>query len=147
MFLWNYDDIKAGWSFVTVSNMKKLILPSTWTFWKGGKSKAERRAEILADDSIDPHYKLMVDYDEVPQWWYGSVLLLSFVVSLVTLYGVGSTLPWWGFIVAVVIASVMILFFGAQQGITGFAFNQQPVAQMLAGYIHPGKPLGKYQPC
>ena len=142
MFLWNYDDIRAGWSFATVDNLKKLMQPSTWTFWKGGKSQEQRKMEILEDETIDPHYKIMADYDEVPQWWFGAVLLLSFVVGLGTLYGVRSTLPWWGYIIANLISAIMILFFGAQYGITGFQFNQQPVIQMLAGYIHPGKPLG-----
>ena len=143
MFLWNYDDIKQGWSFINRRNMKTLVQPSSWMFWKEGKSHEQRRAEILEDDAIDPHYKIMVDsYKEVPQWWFGLVLLLSFVVGLGTLYGVKSTLPWWGFILANLLAAIMILFFGAQYGITGFQFNQQPVIQMLAGYIHPGKPLG-----
>ena len=144
MLLWNYDDIKEGWSFIRVPDWKKLKTPSAWMFWKSTESEEERKRKILTDDTIDPHYKLMVDYDEVPQWWYGSVLVLSFIISLITLYGVGSTLPWWGFIIAILIAAIMILFFGAQTGLTGFQFNQQPVAQMLAGYIHPGKPLGKF---
>ena len=142
MFLWNYDDIKTGWSFITLENLKKLSHPSTWMFWKGGMTKEQRKMKILNDDSIDPHYKLMTDYDEVPQWWYGLVLLTSFTVGLGTLYGVGSTLPWWGYIVANLLSAIMILFFGAQMGMTGFQFNQQPLIQMLAGYIHPKKPLG-----
>lgn len=144
MFLWNYDDIKTGWSFLSIANIKKLALPSTWIFWKGGKTKEQHKLDVLADDDMDPHYKLMVakDYEEVPNWWFGLVLLFSFVVGLATLYAVGSTLPWWGFILANLMAAIMILFFGAQYGITGFAFNQQPVIQMLAGYIHPGRPLG-----
>lgn len=148
MFLWNYDDVKAGWSFLSIASLKKLLVPSTWIFWKGGKSKEQRKLEILADDSMDPHYKLMVDqdYDEVPNWWFGLVLLFSFVVGLGTLYAVGSTLPWWGFILSNLMAAIMILFFGAQMGITGFQFNQQPVIQMVAGYIHPGRPIGEYHP-
>ncbi|MCJ1378457.1 hypothetical protein MMC17_001556 [Xylographa soralifera] len=141
MFLWNYNDIKVGWSFLSIANLKKILEPSTWMFWKGGQSKEQRKLEILADESMDPHYKLMVNYDEVPQWWYLGVLILSFVIGIGTLYGVQSTLPWWGFIIAILLAALMILFFGAQYAITGFQFNQQPVIQMVAGYLHPGKPL------
>ncbi len=144
MFLWNFDDVKLGWSFVTLNNLKSLLQSSTWMFWKEGKSKEQRKIGLLNDDTIDPHYKLMADYDEAPQWWYGMVLLTSFIVGLGTLYGVGSTLPWWGYIIANLLSAVMILFFGAQMAITGFQFNQQPLIQMLAGYIHPGKPLGMY---
>ena len=80
-------------------------------------------------------------YREVPQWWYGLVLLASLVIGLGTVYGIGSTLPWWGYLLSNVFAAIFILFFGAQMGITGFQFNQQPILQMLAGYMHPGKPL------
>jgi len=99
--------------------------------------------EVLENDMMDPHYKMMVQegYEEVPNWWYGIVLTLTFIVGLITLYGIKSTLPWWGFIVANIFAAIFILFFGAQMGLTGFQFNQQPIIQMLAGYIHPGKPL------
>ena len=93
---------------------------------------------------MDPHYKMMVQagYEEVPNWWYGNVLLLSFVVGMGTIYGVKSSLPWWGYIVSNIFALIFILIFGAQMGLTGFQFNQQPIIQMIAGYLHPGKPLG-----
>lgn len=37
-----------------------------------------------------------------------------------------------------------MLFFGAQMGITGFQFNVQPICQMLAGYMFPGRPLANF---
>jgi len=81
-------------------------------------------------------------YDEVPSWWYGVVLILAFAIGIGTLYGVQSTLPFWGYLISNIICAIFILFFGALNGLTGFGFNQQPVLQMLAGYMHPGKPLG-----
>lgn len=148
MLLWNYDDIKAGWYFLTMENLRKLATPAAWMFWKNQPTKEERKAIALADPKIDPHYKIMMqnEYEEVPNWWYGGVLLISFAIGMGTLYGIGSTLPWWGYIISNLIAAIFILFFGLQYGITGFQFNQQPIVQMLAGYIHPGKPLGRSHP-
>ena len=40
-----------------------------------------------------------------------------------------------------ILSPLLILFFGAQFAITGFQYNMQPVVQMLAGYIHPGRPM------
>lgn len=144
MLLWNYDEVKQGWAFLTYANLRKLAKPSFWVFWKGGKSKEQRKLEAIENPAIDPHYKLLManNYDEVPNWWYCAVLLLSFVVGLGTIYGIQSTLPWWGYIISNIFAAIFILFFGAQYAITGFQFNQQPILQMLAGYLHPGKPLG-----
>jgi len=52
-----------------------------------------------------------------------------------------STLPWWGLILACAFCVVFMLFFGAQYAITGFGFNLQPIFQMFAGYMFPGRPL------
>ncbi|KAL1386863.1 OPT oligopeptide transporter protein-domain-containing protein [Phyllosticta capitalensis] len=143
MVLWNYDDIKYGWSFLKPSALKKVLNPSWWKFWQGGETQEEHKQRILADPAMDPHYKLMMQngYREVPQWWYAGVLVAAFVIGIITLYGVKSTLPWWGYIISNIFAAIFILFFGAQMGLTGFQFNQQPVLQMLAGYMHPGRPL------
>jgi hypothetical protein len=55
-----------------------------------------------------------------------------------------STLPWWGFIMATIFTVILTLIVGAQYAITGFMFNLQPLMQMLAGYMFPGRPLGMY---
>lgn len=52
-----------------------------------------------------------------------------------------STLPWWGLLLATVFTFIFVLFFGAQFGLTGFGFNLQPICQMLAGYLFPGRPI------
>jgi hypothetical protein len=147
MFLWNFDDIKAGWAFLTPSNLAKFLQPSFWTFWKAGKSEEEHRRKALENPNMDRHYKMMVHsgYSEVPNYWYGLVLLSSFIVGFGILYGtlynISSTLPWRGYRISNFFALLFILFFGAQMGLTGFQFNQQPIIEMVAGYIHPGKPL------
>ena len=145
MLLFNFDDLKDGWYFLRPSQLRKLGRASTYRFWRrisGDEEEAERR-RIIASEEMDPHYKLMMQngYAEVPNWWYLLVLVLSFVIGMITIYSVKSTLPWWGFIMSNIFAALFILFFGAQMGMTGFQFNQQPVIQMLGGYLMPGRPL------
>lgn len=145
MLLWNYDDVSKAWSWITLDKLKSLLKPSTYFFWKstGARTEAEKEA-IRNDPTIDPHYRLMVDYDEVPSSWYFVVFVISIIVGIVCLYVMKSTLPWWGFIIGTLLLIVLIIFFGAQSAITGFTVNMQPVMQMLAGYMFPGKPLGTY---
>ena len=87
-------------------------------FWEENESEEDYKARILADPDIDPHYKIMIKngYKEVPSWWFGIVLCLSFFIGLGTLYAIGSTLPWWGYILSNIFAAIFILFFGAQYG-------------------------------
>ena len=139
MVLFNYDDVKTGWAFAHPSNIKKLFQRDTWVFWQWDDE--EQKRQDLSNPDLDPHYKLMLKYKSVPQWWWLTILVLSFVVSMICVYALKSTLPWWGVIISMLLATVMILFFGAQYGLTGFQFNMQPIAQMLAGYMFPGRPL------
>lgn len=144
MFLWNYQDIKTGWAWANKATFKKILTPSHYMFWKnasGGRTEEEKKA-LRNDPNIDPHYKVMLDYDEVPDLWYFLAFLASFITSMACLYAMKSTLPWWGLIVAMLFLTVFMLFFGAQYAITGFQFNIEPIAQTLAGYLFPGAPLG-----
>ncbi|OAA38310.1 oligopeptide transporter [Metarhizium rileyi] len=145
LLLWNLDDLRDGFAFLRPCRLRSLCKVSTYVFWKKHDSGAEatRRQKIIDDPEVDPHYKLMMQngYAEVPNWWYGLILVLSFVIGLVTLHEIASTLPWWAFIVSNLFSALFILFFGAQMGLTGFQFDQQPVVQMLGGYLLPKKPL------
>jgi len=115
---------------------------NSYTFWKlTGTRSAEEQQAILDNPEIDPHYKKMVDYDEVPDSWYLLVFIASFITSITCLYVMKSTLPWWGLILGLFMTAIFTLFFGAQYAITGFGFNLQPIFQMLAGYMFPGRPL------
>lgn len=143
MMLWNYGDMKQSWRFANKSNFMSLFQADTWRFWRAGATE-EQNAKDMANPDLDPHYKLLLKYDQVPQWWWVAVLLLSFTIGMICIYTLDSTLPWWGYIIAILLATLFILFFGAQMAITGFQFNQQPVIQMIAGYCHPNRPLGMF---
>ena len=137
MLLWNYHDIKSGWAFISIENLRKLVRPKSWNFrfWNtDGKPKDE-----ITED-MDPHYRLMLKYDECPNWWYGLVLIASIITGLICLYSAESTLPWWGFFIATALSAIFILFFGAQYAITGFDFIVQPVIQMIGGYLQSVPP-------
>ena len=47
----------------------------------------------------------------------------------------------WGLIVAVLLATISILFFGAFSAMTGISFIVQPFLQMIGGFFLPGKPM------
>ncbi|WPG98249.1 Hypothetical protein R9X50_00103700 [Acrodontium crateriforme] len=145
MVLWNRDDLKSAWSWCSFSNLKKLGNPRA-ILAMATETREERNARIQDDPDVDPHYKLMMrnGYKEVPRWWWLAILISSFIVGLVCLYVMKSTLPWWGFIIAIAFTFLFTLFFGAQQGLTGFGFNLQPICQMLAGYMFPGRPLANF---
>ncbi|OBT85061.1 hypothetical protein VE02_07154 [Pseudogymnoascus sp. 03VT05] len=145
MFLWNWNDLKNAWTWCSINNFKKLANPRE-LLTMATETPEQRLARKEKDPDLDPHYKLMMrnGYREVPLWWWGAVLAISFIVGLVCLYVMKSTLPWWGFIMALLFTFLFTLFFGAQYGLTGFGFNIQPICQMLAGYMFPGRPMANF---
>ncbi|KAF2768319.1 OPT superfamily oligopeptide transporter [Teratosphaeria nubilosa] len=146
MLLWNYNDMKIAWTWAHPRNLKKLMQPGAWKFWEKSETPEQRLERKQNDPELDPHYKLMLRnlYVEVPMWWWAACLVVSWVVGVACLYAMKSTLPWWGFLLSTLLTTVFILFFGAMYGITGFGFNLQPIAQMLAGYMFPGRPLANF---
>lgn len=143
MLLWNFDDIKQGWEWAHPSNLKRYLEPGAWRFWVNQESPEERNERLQNNQKLDPHYRLMMRnlYKEVPLWWWGAVLISCWIVALICLYAMKSTLPWWGFIISTIMMAVFLVFFGAQYGITGFQYNIQPICQTIAGYMFPGRPL------
>lgn len=133
--LYNWDDLKSSWSFISVDAFKSLAKPETWRFWKTVPPTEE---EI---EAMDPHYKLMQKYEDCPNWWYGMVFVVAGAIGLICIYEAKSGMKWWAFIVAIILASVLILFTGAQFGLTGFNLPVQPIIQMIGAYLEPGNPL------
>jgi len=59
-------------------------------------------------------------------------------VTLIYFFLVGGR---WGLIIALMLATVSILFMGAFYAITGISFIIQPFLQMIGGFLLPGKPM------
>ncbi|KZP23288.1 OPT superfamily oligopeptide transporter [Athelia psychrophila] len=137
MFLWNYSDLQGAWSWATPSALKHSWATFSWKFWQNDGMR-EQDAE---NPEMDPHYIQMLKYPDAPNSWYFITLLISIVIALVVIYKTDSTLPWWGFLVACLLAVISILIFGALYAITGLALIIQPFIQMIGGFLHPGKPM------
>ncbi|KAI0268601.1 OPT oligopeptide transporter [Gloeopeniophorella convolvens] len=137
LLIWNRNDLRAAWSWMNKDAIKKIWADFDWRFWRDdGKRDAPP-----PEDDIDPHYREMLKYPDAPNSWYAVVLAAAFITAMVIIYKTDSTLPWWGFIIACLLASISILFFGSLYAMTGLAFIIQPFVQMIGGFLHPGKPM------
>ncbi|KAF9000667.1 OPT oligopeptide transporter protein-domain-containing protein [Cyathus striatus] len=137
LLLWNFDDMKAAWSWISISGLRDLWKKFDWKFWKHDGM----RDQDTGNEEMDPHYREMLKYPDAPNSWYIVTLVISIIMALVIIYKTDSTLPWWGFLISILLATLSILFFGALYAITGLAFIIQPFVQMIGGFIHPGKPM------
>lgn len=140
LILWYPGELKAAFSFLSPRRMLARIKSVGHRL--GLSSEAEPASRDNASDvQYDPHYLLMQNYKECPDWWYGIVLVLSAVVALIIIYLSNTTLPWWGFFVACLVGYCHLLIFGSMQGITGVSFTIQSIIQMIGGYMRPRFPV------
>ncbi|KAG8217852.1 OPT oligopeptide transporter protein-domain-containing protein [Butyriboletus roseoflavus] len=142
LLLWNRDDLRSAWSWASPTKLRSQWQQFSWqnVKWKFWTNDGIRE-QPSGDEDMDPHYAQMLKYPDIPNSWYCATFVVSFVVALVVIYNSDSTLPWWGFVISVLLATVFIVFFGALYAITGINLSIQTFMQMIAGYLHPGKPM------
>lgn len=130
--LYNRDTLKKAFDF----DYKWWL-----NFIKSPRQNYRNASSPTEDDETDPHYRMMLAYKEVPNWWYTLILIASIATGVGCSYSLGSTLPWWGFAIALTLSSLGTLFFGALAGMLGFGVPITSLIQLLGGYIHPGRPV------
>lgn len=109
--------------------------------WPSIKRSSHHIALSKEATDLDPHYRQMLLYKEVPSWGYIPIGLLPIVTGLTCTYILKSTLPWWGFFIACILSFFGTLFFGAMSGLIGFDTPINSAIQLIGGYLFPGKPV------
>ncbi|KAF9978746.1 hypothetical protein BGZ73_000756 [Actinomortierella ambigua] len=102
-----------------------------------GKELVERWRASRHEIKEDVHTRLMRAYPEVPNWWYGLLMVVTVSLTFVTCV-VWNYMPWW----AVILALAIAMFFVLPVGIVTAVTNQQPglniITEYVIGYIMPG---------
>jgi hypothetical protein len=108
---------------VTFAGFKRLIL--------------RRKVDTFDDDAAlaeDVHFRLMKAYPEVPEWWYGILLVIAMVIGML---GVGlwptSTSPVV-VVYGIIMPLIAILPCGIVQMVTGIAIPLQVSLQEFKTY-------------
>ncbi|KAG6331947.1 hypothetical protein ID866_7144 [Astraeus odoratus] len=151
--LWNRDDLRGAWGWMNLNAIREMWQNFEWKFWKDDGTHPQ--PDPL--ENLDPHYAQMLKvpslscmhpqsltdskYPDTPNSWFFVITMLSIAIGLLVNYESDSTLPWWSLVLAMLLANIFILFIVALYAMTGFAFSIQSFVQMIAGYLHPRKPM------
>ncbi|KAI6262912.1 hypothetical protein ACKVWC_007736 [Pyricularia oryzae] len=92
------------------------------------------------NDCNDPYLRLMSRCPRVPHWWYLTLLAVCFALSLGTIYGAGLGLPWWGFVLIVVVSTICTFPNGILWGVANIQVGMAFLSELLAGAMFPGNP-------
>ncbi|KAE8691152.1 Oligopeptide transporter 2 [Hibiscus syriacus] len=96
------------------------------------------------DKFNDIHTRLMKkNYEAVPQWWFIVILITVMALSIFACEGFGKELqlPWWGVLLACLMALFFTLPVGIIQATTNMAVGLNVITELVIGYLYPGKPL------
>ncbi|KAI0254429.1 OPT oligopeptide transporter protein-domain-containing protein [Lactifluus subvellereus] len=91
------------------------------------------------DDDI--HLKLMQNYPEVPDWWYGTVFVVFFCMVVVAVEVWHTGTPIWALLLSVMLPIIYVLPSGFIYAMTGQAITINLLAQIIPGTLLPGQPL------
>ncbi|KAJ3557724.1 hypothetical protein NM688_g1317 [Phlebia brevispora] len=115
------------------------LITHCFLFW--GPYVASSFKQAWKGTQPDPHWKAMRKYKEAPWYWYACLLVLAFVAGLIVTFRGETTLPWWAFIIALLLGAFITPFstlLYARMG-NGIATNQ--LMKMVAGAVNPGRPV------
>ncbi|KAG2061444.1 OPT superfamily oligopeptide transporter [Suillus hirtellus] len=128
--LMSYASMGAAFSHILLWHWREL-----WGAFKGFNFlKSEQEFD-------DVHFQRMKVYKEVPQWWYGSVFIVSLGLAIGMAYVGINTLPWWSLIVFTILSFIIAVILGFIYSVTGFQIPTGGFVQVIAAYVHPQQPV------
>ena len=83
----------------------------------------------------------MRKYPEVPEWWFGIILVLSVIAACATAEVYHTELPIWAVIFCAVFCVVMLIPTGVLQASASITTGYNVFGEFLAGYALPGRPV------
>ncbi|XP_073058093.1 oligopeptide transporter 7-like [Primulina eburnea] len=95
------------------------------------------------EKKMDVHTKLMQKYKQVPEWWFICILLVNILATLLIChyYNDQLQLPWWGFLLACVIAFSFTLPVGVITATTNQTPGLNVITEYIIGFLYPGYPV------
>ncbi|KAI0827216.1 small oligopeptide transporter [Trametes gibbosa] len=89
----------------------------------------------------DVHAQLMSKYPQIPEWWYGCILVVTFVFACLAIELFPTQMTIWALIVALLIALVYIVPAGMIQAVTNRQVGLNVITELIIGYMLPGRPV------
>ncbi|CAG8719009.1 45676_t:CDS:10 [Gigaspora margarita] len=103
-----------------------------WNQYKKTRKEEERD---------DIHCNMMSIYPEVPYYWYGGIFFVMLIIAMILGETTGAHLPWWGVLLSVVLALLMVIPIGIIQAISNWQIGLNVLTELVCGFILPGRPI------
>ncbi|CUM68539.1 uncharacterized protein PRCAT00006265001 [Priceomyces carsonii] len=100
-----------------------------------------QKFSVFGRYSKDPHCQMMAKYDEVPDWWFLSILLTSTSFAIICVVFYPSETPVWGIFFTIFINFMFLIPITAIASVTGFSFGLNVLVELIVGYAIPNSGL------
>lgn len=127
------------WGYFTQNLAIGALISHVLIFYSKDMALAWKQARTKKQP--DPHYQGMLKYKEVPQWWYIALFGLAFIAGIIVTAKGETTLPVWGYIIALLVGAFIAPFSCILYGLYGTGVGTNQLSKMVAGAVHPGRPL------
>ncbi|KAF8311038.1 oligopeptide transporter [Cantharellus anzutake] len=127
------------WTYMTACWSIGGLIAHCVLFWRGYVWDSFKLAKT--GKQPDRHWIAMQKYEEVEWWWYIILLALAFLAGLIVIIKGNTTLPWYGYIVALLLGSFVAPFSNLLYARLGSGIATNQLMKMVAGVLHPGKPV------
>lgn len=100
------------------------------------------RLRDSANQDEDVHTTMMKKYKEAPDWWYAVLFLGSLGLGFGCTLGFDSQLPWWAFIVSIIIPLLFIIPSTMVLAVSNITIGLNVLSAFIGGYMIPERPIG-----
>ncbi|KAH9840538.1 OPT oligopeptide transporter protein-domain-containing protein [Rhodofomes roseus] len=134
LFLSTTFAMSYGLSFASItSTIVHTVLYFRRQIWVQSRRSLSEQPDI--------HARLMNRYPQVPEWWYGTILVSMFAFAVISIEAWDTEFPVWGLILALLLSFVYTVPCGMIQAITNQQIALNVIAELIIGYALPGKPI------
>lgn len=99
------------------------------------------RYKLARNQDSDVHMKLMKKYRDSPEWWYLSMYVVLFALSMFTVLYWDTHMTWWAFIICMILPLIFIIPIGMVMAITNIQIGLNVITEFIVGYMLPGRPI------
>ncbi|PWN48109.1 OPT superfamily oligopeptide transporter [Violaceomyces palustris] len=128
-----------AWGMLATNLAVGGLIAHVVLFW--GRDTVRSIKQSRTGTQPDRHFKAMQKYSEAPWWWYVFLMGISFILGLIVVIKENTTLPVWGYIMALMVGSVIAPFSTILYAMLGTGISTNQLTKMIAGVLHPGRPL------
>lgn len=99
-------------------------------YWKNSRNEPD-----------DVHMRLMKRYKEAPDWWFGALFIVFFVLSILCVRLWDTGMPIWALVFSLALASCLMIPVGMIYALTNISVGLNVITEFIVGYIVPGRPI------